>query len=101
MITGFYTPDVNTIKDADDWISSNVVANQKRVCLICASTKDAFKVEVQEAGASGYTTIAEIASDTGDTQMDWMFYTTKTDGAQIKTTGTGFMRVQGILVPEV
>ena len=101
MITGFMTPDVNTIKDAGTWISNNTAKDQVKVCLICASTADSLKVEVQEEGATGYSTIADVASAAGDTQIDWMFYMTKTAGALIKTTGTGFMRVQGVLVAKI
>ena len=93
---------VTTVADAGTWTVGSaatgvVSASAMPVCLICVSTKDVFKVEVMDRGATGFTTIADVASETGDTQMDWMFYNTGKD-AVIKTTGTGFMRVQGNLV---
>ena len=100
MISGIFTPDVNTIADAGTWISNNTAKDQSKVCLICASSATTYTVEVQEEGATGYTEIVSLDASAG-LPLDWMFYVTKTPGALIKTTGTGYMRVQGILVPKV
>jgi len=97
MIAGFWTAGVTTIKDADTWISSATVKSQMPVCLVCASTADAYKVEISDDDGDTWTTIADLASD-GNTVMDWMFYVTKKASTQVKTTGTGFLRVQGDLV---
>lgn len=96
MISGFYTPDVNTIEDAGTWIASNDEASQMPVCLVCASSKDTYTVEVSDDGGSTWTTIADLDASAG-LALDWMFYVTKKN-AQVKTTGTGFLRVQGTLV---
>jgi hypothetical protein len=88
---------VKTISGADTWIPALATADQMPVCLILASTKDAYKVEVSDDGGSTWTTIADLASESGDTVVDWMFYNTN-KATLVKTTGTGFMRVQGNLV---
>ena len=96
MFTGA-SAGVITIKDADTWISAAAEISRMPVCLICASTKDAYKIEVSDDGGGTWTTIADLASDSGDTVVDWMFYITS-KSTLVKTTGTGFMRVQGNLV---
>ena len=103
MINGFYTAGVTTVKDGGTWVVSNTATEGYPVCLACASTKDSYKVEISEDAGGPFrtwTTIADLNSDSGDTVMDWMFYVTK-KGDEIKTTGTGFMRVQGTLVAKV
>lgn len=96
MIGGFYTPDVRTIQDAGTWVKSNEEASKMPVCLICASTKATYKVEVSDDAGATWTTIADLDA-TAYHPFDWMFYVT-TKVTQIKTTGTGFLRVQGSLV---
>lgn len=94
-MNGFYMSGVTTVKDADTWISNTTEKNRMPVCIICASTSDTLTVEVSDDAGATWTEIADLASQSGDTVMDWMFYVTKTGSTLIKTTGTGFLRVQG------
>jgi len=93
----FYTPDVNTYSVADTYVTGADADSMMPVAIICASTKDTFKVEISDDEGSTWETIADLESASGDTVVDWMFKVTKKT-TQVKTTGTGFLRVQGSLV---